>query len=81
MKQLMGVKPNLWHFIQSISNQEAETRRLLISNASGLDLTANQGRRTMLKDKHFRVLSLIQKIDELTPLVYLETMAKFMDYD
>ena len=22
-----------------------------------------------------------QKIDELTPLVYLETMAKFMDYD
>ena len=52
------------------------SRLLLISNATGLDLTANQGRRTMLKDKHF-----IQKIDELTPLVYLETMAKFMDYD
>ena len=35
MKQLMGVKPNHWHFINSISNQEAETRWLLLSNATG----------------------------------------------
>lgn len=81
LKMLLGNKPNLWRFMASLVSQEAETRRLLVSNVAGLDITSNQGRRQLMKDKHFRVLSIIKHVDDLTAEVYLQTLAKYMDRD
>jgi hypothetical protein len=81
MKMLLGNRPNLWRFMESLVSQEADTRRLLVSNAAGLDLTSNPGRRQLMKDKHFRILSIIKRIDKLTEDIYLQSLAKYMDSD
>jgi hypothetical protein len=62
-------------------SQEADTRWLLVSNAAGLDLTSNPGRRLLMKDKHFRILSIIKGIGKLTKEIYLQSLSKYMDSD
>ncbi len=63
MKMLLGNRPNLWRFMESLVIQEANTRGLLVSNAASLGLTSNPGRRQLIKDKHFWILSIIKRIE------------------
>ena len=35
--QLMGMKPNVWKVVEGFKDQEAESRRILLSNAAPLE--------------------------------------------
>jgi hypothetical protein len=75
MKNILGSKPNLWKVIQSLIAEEADTRRLLVSHATGQDLSTNTGRMQNVKEKHERILSLVKRFQDLSPGVYLRAMA------
>jgi hypothetical protein len=78
MKLLLGNSPNLWRFIQSLISQEAESRCTLVNNAAGIDLSVNQGRNQRVKDHYTRINSVLQRRDDLSPWMYLQTLAKLI---
>ena len=51
--------------ISSLVSQEAEARRTLISNAGGTDITVNQGRQQIVKQLHFRLRSIIKRVEDV----------------
>jgi hypothetical protein len=44
LKKLMGSHPNMWVFSQSLIGQEANARRMLMHNATGMEISLNLGR-------------------------------------
>jgi hypothetical protein len=79
MKLLLGPNPDLWKTLQSLVSQEAETRRILMNNAAGLDLTVNSGRKQLLMDSNTRLQRIVQRISDLSPEVYLRTLANHLN--
>ncbi len=59
MKIMLGIRHNLWRFIESLKSQEAGTKWLMVSNAAGLDLTNYPG-----------ILYIIKCIDNLSDAIY-----------
>ena len=55
----MGVKPNIWKVIQGFIDQESETKRVLVSNAGGQDMTSNTGRKGHVQDMYKQILNII----------------------
>ena len=79
--RLMGQKPNIWSAIGSFISQEAETRRVLISNLAGLDHTVNQGRKKKVQQHHAMICSTVRGINDVSPLVYLKTLSNIINGD
>ena len=75
---MVGSHPNVWLFTQSLISQEADYRRVLMHNATGVDLTVNQGRVDRVKDTNDRIISLVKMFNDLSPTMYLQTMAKLL---
>jgi hypothetical protein len=43
LKKLVGSHPNVWLFIQSLIGQEVDARRVLMHNATGMDISCQPG--------------------------------------
>ena len=78
MKSLVGNHPNVWAFIQSLIGQEGDTRRVFINNVSGMDIDENSGRTQHSKDNRERIQSVVLRHGDLTPTLYLQTIAKLI---
>jgi len=78
LKNMLGKHPNLWAFIRSIIGQEADARRVLMHNATGVDLTVNPGRDQSVRDHHDKILSIMKRFADLTPSMYMHTLAKLI---
>lgn len=79
--RLLGQNSNIWLTIDTFISQEAETRRVLLSNMAGQDLTNNQGRKLKLQQAHSMLCNTVQRIDDVTPLVYLKAVARIINTD
>ena len=76
LKKLVGSHPNVWLFIQSLIGQEADARRVLMHNAAGMDLSVNQGRDERHKDHNDRLMAVMKRVQDLSPYLYMQTLAK-----
>jgi hypothetical protein len=65
--------------MQSLVCQEAKTRVVLMNNAAGLDLTVNQGRKQEQKDIAFRLKSIVKRVADLSPELYLQCLTKHLN--
>jgi hypothetical protein len=79
MKLLLGANPNLWKTMQSLVSQEAETRSILMHNAAGLDISVNAGRKQQLKDISIRLKNIVSRFHDLSPEMYLQTLASHLN--
>ena len=62
----------------NVGGQEADACRVLMHNATRVDLTVNQGRDERAKDHHGRILAVIKRVDDLSPTMYMQTLAKLI---
>ena len=81
LNKLLGNNPNIWQAIDSFVSQEAETRRVLVSNMAGLDITNNQGRKKKVHQNHSMICSTVRRINDVTPSVYLKALARIINGD
>jgi len=81
MNKLLGANSNIWQTIDSFIRQEAETRRVLVSNLAGLDLTVNQGRKKKVEQHHAMICSTVRRINDVSPTVYLKALARIINSD
>ena len=79
--KFLGNSPNIWQAIDSFVSQEAETRRVLVSNMAGLDITNNQGRKKKVHQNHSMICSTVRRINDVTPSVYLKALARIINGD
>jgi hypothetical protein len=78
VKKLVGSHPNVWLFIQSLIGQEADARRVLMHNATGMDISVNQGRDERHKDHTDKLIAVVKRCQDLSPYLYLQTLAKLL---
>jgi hypothetical protein len=78
LKKLVGSHPNMWLFIQSLIGQEADARRVLMHNATGMDISVNQGRDERHKDHTDKLIAVVKRCQDLSPFLYLQTLAKLL---
>jgi hypothetical protein len=78
LKKLVGSHPNVWLFIQSLIGQEADARRVLMHNATGMDISVNQGRDERHKDHTDKLIAVVKRCQDLSPYLYLQTLAKLL---
>ncbi len=72
LKKLVGRHPNMWLFIQSIIGWEAGAWRVLMHNATGMDISVNQ------KDHNNKLIA-VGKRFHISPYLYLQTLAKLLN--
>ena len=68
----------VWAFIQSLIGQEGDTRRVFINNVSGMDIDENSGRTQHSMDNRERIQSVVLRHGDLSPTLYLQTIAKLI---
>ncbi len=78
LKKLVGSHPNIWMFIQSLIGQEADSRCVLMHNVTGMDITINQGREERIKDNNDQIMAVMKRFNDLSPYLYMQTLAKLI---
>jgi hypothetical protein len=78
LKKLVGSHSNIWMFIQSLIGQEVDSRRVLMHNVTGMDITVNQGCDEHIKDNNDQIMAVIKRFDDLSPYLYMQTLAKMI---
>jgi hypothetical protein len=78
LKKLVGSHPNVWLFIQSLIGQEADARRVPMHNATGMDISVNQGQDECHKDHTDKLIAVVKRCQDLSPYLYLQTLAKLL---
>ncbi len=69
------MRPNLWNVIVTFTKFEAETKRMMFSNAQGRDLTNNTGRKSQVEAKVRSLQALTKSYYNLPANDYLTLMA------
>ena len=72
---LMGIKPNFFKVIQGFISQESETKRLLVTQATGRDMSDNSGRRSICRDHRERLKNIISQYATMPNEEFLTTLA------
>jgi hypothetical protein len=72
LKKLAGSHPNIWLFIQSLIGQEVDARRVLMHNATGMDITINQGRDERYKDTHGKLIAVVKRFHTSAPSLHAD---------
>jgi hypothetical protein len=78
LKKMVGSHPNVWLFTQSLISQEADYRRVLMHNATGVDITVNQGQVERIKDNNDRIMCVVRRCSDLSPTMYLQTLSRLL---
>ena len=73
--QLMGMKPNVWKVVEGFKDQEAESRRILLSNAIGRDMTTNTGRLSLSRCHNERIRNLVMQYNTMPSKEYMQLVA------
>jgi hypothetical protein len=81
LNKLLGANPNIWTAISCFIKQEAETRHTLVSNAAGLGLTGNTGRKKQVEQHHAMICSTVRRMKDLSPAIYLKAVARILNGD
>ena len=71
----VGPHPNVWKVIDAFIKTEAESRRILLSNAIGQDLHQNTGRKERTMANHQRLKLLAEQFGVLPDKEYLQQVA------
>lgn len=71
----IGTHPNVWRVIDGFIKQEAEARRVLLSNSTGRDMSENTGRKEKTKSHHFRIKSVVLQFGTLPDRAFLQQIA------
>ncbi len=66
LKRLLGSHPNVWLFIQSLIGQEADAKRVLMHNATGMDISLNQGWDERYKDLTKKFIAVVKRCHDLS---------------
>ena len=69
---------NIWLFTQSLISQEADYRRVLMHNATGMDNTVNQGRKNKIKENNEKIMAVVKRFTDLSPTLYMQTLARLI---
>ena len=73
---LVGSNPNTWKVCELFQKQESEeSRRILLSNSVGQDLTSNSGRKKRSASSRQRVKLIVEQFNTLPNLEYLQQIA------
>ena len=67
--------PNIWKVCELFQKQDAESRRILLSNAVGQDLTSNSGRKERSSANRQRIKLIVEQFNILPELEYLQQIA------
>jgi hypothetical protein len=78
VKKLLGSHPNVWLLIQLLIGQEADSRCMLMHNATRMDLFINQGRDERYKDHKDKLMAIVKRFHDLSPYLYRQTLAKLL---
>jgi hypothetical protein len=68
-------QPNVWVFILSLIGQEPDSRRVLMHNATGMDITVNQSRDERIKDNNHKTRAVMLRLDDLFPVLYMSSLS------
>ena len=72
---LVGSNPNIWKVCELFQKQESESRRILLSNSVGQDLTSNSARKERSASSRQRIKLFVEKFNTLPNLEYLQQIA------
>jgi hypothetical protein len=61
LKKLVGSHTKVWLFIKSLIGQEADAWRMLMHNATGMDISVNQGRDEWHKDHTDKLIAVVKR--------------------
>jgi hypothetical protein len=53
-------------------------RRVLMHNATGMDISVNQGRDEWHEDHIDKLIAVVKRCQDLSPYLYLQTLAKLL---
>ena len=71
----MGMKPNVWKVLEGFKDQEAESRRILLSNATRRDMTTNTGRQSLSRRHTERIRNLVLQYNTVSSKEYMQLVA------
>ena len=72
---LVGQSPNVWHIQDLFIKQDAEARRVFLSNSVGQDLHINTGRKQRSLDAAGRIKFVVDAYDSMSRKDYISTLA------
>ena len=72
---LSGYSPNVFAIQELFVKQDAEARRAYLSNAVGLDMATNSGRKQRSKDSRQRVKFVVEAFHTMPKADYIQTLA------
>ena len=72
LNSLVGAKTNVWDFLKLVISQEANTRRVFLSNSVGQDLRGNTGRKQAALDNIQRIKYLVTSFNTTPPQEYIQ---------
>jgi hypothetical protein len=75
LNSLVGIHTNVWKIIDTFKKQEAETRRVLLSNAAGRDMHGNTGRKESTRARHASLKLIVQQYGTIPDEAYLQQLA------
>ena len=76
----MGVSPNVFKVISGFIDQESETKRILVTQATGRDMSDNTGRKSMSKERKDRIKAVVQQYRTLPSKEYLTILAHELSF-
>ena len=76
--RMTGTFPNIWKMMEAFNKTEADTHRILLSNAIGQDLTCNTGRKKAHDALHKKIRSIVSKYASLNHQDYLQQIAHLL---
>ena len=74
----LGLSPNLWKAIEFLVGQETETRRIILANSRGDDMTNNSGRLAKVIAKRNQLRSVLNRYNNLSADLYIRQMAHIL---
>ena len=77
---LMGVSPNVFKVISGFIDQESETKRILVTQATGRDMSDNTGRKSMSKECKDRIKAVVQQYRTLPSKEYLTILVHELSF-
>ena len=72
INSLVGAKTHVWDFLKLVRSQEANTRRVFLSNSVGQDIHVNTGRKQVALDNIQRIKFLVTSFNTTPPQEYIQ---------
>ena len=70
----MGAHPNMWKVITGFIQKESETKRILVSNTAGQDLSTNTGRKSLRQGHYERIAGIAKQFSTIPAGQYINLL-------